>query len=123
MDMVDTESYFSPGYFFAGLIGYIIAALILGFVFSKAGKPVWAAFVPIYNMIVHLNIAGLSGWFFLLYFVPLANIVLAIIVAIRVGQAFARSTAFSILLLWLFSLIGYIILAFGQSTYDRNRIG
>ena len=48
------------GLFFLAIELAIIVAIIAGMwkVFVKAGKPGWAAIVPIYNVIVLLEIAG-----------------------------------------------------------------
>jgi hypothetical protein len=43
--------------------------------FAKAGKPGWAAIVPIYNNIVQLEIAGRPAWWVLLtMFVPIFGV-------------------------------------------------
>ena len=51
----------------------------------------------------------------MLYRAPVVNIVIGIIVALEVGKAFGKSTAFSIFLLIIFSLIGIPILGYGQA--------
>ena len=43
-------------------------------IFTKAGKPGWASIVPVYNMIVMIQIADLSLVYLLLLFIPIANI-------------------------------------------------
>jgi len=105
-----------------GVILYVIIAIALWKVFTKAGYAGWLAIIPIVNIFVLVKVGGLSAWWGLLYFVPIANIVLHIIVALRVGKAFAKGAGFSIFLLWLFSFIGYLILGFGSATYDKSRI-
>jgi hypothetical protein len=50
-------------------------------VFTKAGQPGWAAIVPFYNTYVLLKVVGRPGWWLVLFFIPIANIVIAIIVA------------------------------------------
>src|SRR5688572_11778933 len=42
--------------------------------FSKAGRPGWASIVPIYNVIVMLDIAGKPWWWVFLLFIPLVGI-------------------------------------------------
>ena len=43
-------------------------------VFSKAGKPGWAAFVPIYNIVVMLEIVGRPiSWIFFFFICALIN--------------------------------------------------
>jgi Family of unknown function (DUF5684) len=105
-----------------GLIIYIIVVIALWKVFTKAGHAGWLAIIPIVNLFVLTKIAGFSYWMGLLYLIPIVNIILHIIVALRVGKAFAQGAVFSIFLLWLFSFIGYLILGFGSATYDKARI-
>ncbi|MFA6319245.1 MAG: DUF5684 domain-containing protein, partial [Elusimicrobiota bacterium] len=50
--------------------------------FAKAGRPGWAAIVPVYNVIVLLGIAGKPWWWIFLFLVPLVNIVINIMVSI-----------------------------------------
>ena len=45
----------------------------------KAGKPGWACLVPVYNLIVMLEIIRRPVWWILLLFVPIANLVVAFI--------------------------------------------
>ncbi len=84
--------------------------------FTKAGQPGWAAIVPIYNMIVILEIAGKPTWWILLYFVPIANIIIPIIVSIAVAENFGKSVGFGIGLAFL-GPIFYAILGFGDAQY------
>ncbi len=48
-----------------GIVGLaIILVIIIAMwkVFSKAGQPGWAIFIPIYNAYVLCKVAGKSGW-------------------------------------------------------------
>lgn len=105
-----------------GFIGLIFAVLVIAGlwkVFSKAGKPGWAALVPIYNIYVLLTIVGRPGWWLLLFLVPFINIIIAIIINIDLAKSFGKSVfVWGILLLTIFSAIGYILLGFGSSTYQ-----
>jgi hypothetical protein len=95
---------------------YIIASWKI---FTKAGQPGWGIFIPIYNIYLGVKIAGKPGWWVLLYFIPLVNLVIAIIVMIDVAKAFGKSTAWGVFLLFLFSFIGIPILGYGKSTYTQ----
>lgn len=86
-------------------------------VLVKAGKPGWGAIVPIYNSYLFLKIAGKPGWWLILYFIPFVNIYAAFSTVIGIAKAFNRSTLFGIVMLGLFGPIGFMILAFGKSTY------
>ena len=55
-----------------GCCGLIFAVLyIVGFwkIFDKAGKPGWAAIIPIYNLWVLLEVVGRPGWWIILFFI------------------------------------------------------
>ncbi len=107
---------------FISLVVYVLLVIALWRTFSKAGYPGWLAIIPIVNVFVLVKVGGLSAWWGLLYLVPVVNIVLAIVVALRVGKGFGHGAVFSVLLLWLFSIVGYFIVGFGSDTYDRSRI-
>jgi len=102
-----------------GLIFYVIVAIALWKVFTKAGHAGWLALIPIVNLIFLIKIAGMSGWLVLLYIIPIVNIVMSIIVAMKLGKNFGKGGAFSFFLLWLFSFIGYFIIGFGSAQYRR----
>jgi len=112
----------STTYGVIGFIVYVITVIALWKVFTKAGHPGWLAIIPIVNLFVLTKIAGFSYWMGLLYLIPIVNIILHIVVALRVGKGFGKGVGFSIFLLWLFSFIGYLILGFGSDTYDKARI-
>ncbi len=106
-----------------GLVGVVLYLAILAFyiavgwkIFAKAGKPGWAVIVPIYNVLVELEIVGKPWWWLLLMFIPLVNIIIAIILVFALAKAFGKGVGFGFGLLFL----GFIfapILAFGSATY------
>jgi len=107
-----------------GVFGTIIylALAVFGIVvfwktFTKAGQPGWAAIIPIYNIYVLLKVAGRPGWWLILLLIPIVNIVILAIVSIDVAKSFGKDTVFGVVGLWLFSIIGYAILAFGDAQY------
>jgi hypothetical protein len=85
--------------------------------FVKAGQPGWACIIPFYNIYILLKIAGRPGWWLLLFLIPLVNFAIAIIVAIDVAKAFGQGALFGVLLLFLLSGIGYLVLGFGNYRY------
>lgn len=89
-------------------------------IFTKAGKPGWASIVPIYNMYVTFQVAGMNGWMFLLLFVPLVNIVVQIMLCLNLAKAFGKSTGFGIGLIFL-NPIFLLILAFGNAEYSNQK--
>jgi hypothetical protein len=99
------------------VILWLVVILAFWQVFVKAGKPGWASIIPIYNVYVLLKIAGRPGWWLLLYLIPIVNLVVNIIVSIDVAKAFGKSAVYGVVGLWLFSVIGYIMLGYGDATY------
>ena len=104
-----------------GIVWYVVVAIALWRVFTKAGYPGILAIIPIVNLFVLVKVAGYSAWMTLLYIIPIVNIVFSIFVAIRLGERFGKGGAFSFFLLWLFSVIGYLILGFGSAAYTPRR--
>ena len=102
-----------------GLFGIIELALIvlmlvsLWRIFTKAGEPGWASLVPFYNAYVMLRIAGKPGWWLLLFFVPIANIIVGILTLVGIANRFGRGGGFVVGMLFL-PFIFYPILAFGD---------
>lgn len=86
-------------------------------VYVKAGKPGWAAIIPIYNVLVQLEIVGRPWWYLLLLFVPVVNIVIGIMILFDLAKVFGKGTGFGFGLLFL-SFIFIPILAFGDATYQ-----
>lgn len=101
------------------LIFAIALVMLIGLwkVFTKAGQPGWAVIVPIYNTIILLKIAGRPAWWFLLLCIPLVNIVILLLVSIDIAKSFGQSAAFGVVLLFLLSGIGYLVLGFGGARY------
>jgi hypothetical protein len=95
----------------------VIGIIAMWKIFAKAGKPGWAAIVPIYNYLILLEIIGRPWWWLLLMFVPIANIVVLIIMMLDLGKAFGKDAVFSVFLLIIFSLVGTLILGFGKDKY------
>ena len=108
---------FSGGMLLVVLAVAVVAIIGLWKVFEKAGQPGWACIIPLYNVYILMKIAGRPAWWLILFFVPLANIVVGIIVAMDVAKAFGQSAMFGFFLLFLFAGIGYLILGFGNYQY------
>lgn len=99
---------------FVAIIVFYIAAYWQ--LFAKAGQPGWGAIVPIFNMYLYCKIAGRPGWWLLLFFIPLVNVLISLLLAIDIAKAFAKSSGFGVGI-WLLSFIFVPILGFGSATY------
>ncbi len=96
----------------------IMVVLLVSYwkIFVKAGKPGWAIFVPIYNIIVMLEIIKKPLWWIILFFIPLVNIVIAIIFCIELVKAFGKPAVHAVLLIF-FGIIYIPYLAFSDAKY------
>ncbi len=103
----------------AGIISLAIMVAVIAGVwktFVKAGQPGWAAIIPIYNLIVMLQIAGKPVWWVVLFLIPVVNIVVGIIVMIAFAKSFGKGTGYGIGC----ALLGFIfipLLGFGDAKY------
>ena len=104
------------------LVGLAVMAVMavmiasLWVIFGKAGKPGWAAIIPIYNAIVLLEICGRPIWWIALLLIPCVNVVVAVIVWIDLAKSFGKDVLFGIGL-WLLGFVFLPILAFGSAQY------
>ena len=96
----------------------IIIVTIIGMwkTFSKAGQPGWAAIIPIYNIIVWLQICGRPIWWIILLLIPIVSLVIFIIICIDLAKSYGKGAGFGIGIF----LLGFIfipILGFGSASY------
>jgi hypothetical protein len=98
----------------------LIAVVIVGLwkLFEKAGKPGWAAIIPIYNTCMLIDIAGKPIWWILLMFIPFVNIVVIALVMIGLAQNFGRGVGTMVGLI-LLPMLFMLILGFGSAEYNR----
>ncbi|MCC6881580.1 MAG: DUF5684 domain-containing protein [Verrucomicrobiales bacterium] len=97
-----------------GIIILLIAAMWK--IFTKAGKPGWAAIVPIYNIIVLLEVVGRPAWWVILFLIPFVNVIMAFIVMVDLAKSFGKDVAYALGLIFL-GIIFFPMLAFGSATY------
>ena len=87
-------------------------------IYSKAGQAWWAAIIPIYNIYILLKIVCKPTWWLILYFIPVINIIIGIIVTYNLALRFGKGVGFTLGLI-LLSFIFYPILGFGDATYRK----
>ncbi|MCG3205059.1 MAG: hypothetical protein KCHDKBKB_01776 [Elusimicrobia bacterium] len=103
------------GLLFSVLVAVIVIAGLWK-TFVKAGQPGWGAIIPFFNVYLMLKIAGRPGWWLLLFFIPLVNFVIMIIVSIDIAKAFGHGVGYALGLTFI-PIIFYPMLGFGSSTY------
>jgi len=85
-------------------------------VFTKAGRPGWAAIVPVYNAMLLAEIGGKPNWWGIMTIIPLVGIVFYIMICMEVGKAFGKGAGFGVCL-FFFAPICWPILGFGKAQY------
>ncbi len=102
------------------IVFYLIVVILLiasmWKIYTKAGKPGWAAIVPIYNYVVLLDIVGKPVWWIVLLFIPLVNFIVAIMVINLLSKSFGKGVGFTIGMIFL-PFIFIPMLAFGDAQY------
>ncbi len=125
LTLAQTETY-EPGAAEAavGIVSFLVYLVVLVVliaamwkIFTKAGKPGWAAIVPFYNIIVLLEIVGRPVWWFVMLLIPVVNLVFAFILAIDLAKSFGKGTGFAMGLIFI-GPIFYPILGFGSARYQ-----
>lgn len=120
-DELITSGTENPAFF--GIFGLVYFAVIIFLIvaewkiYVKAGKPGWACIVPIYNIIVLLEIVGKPWWWLLLLFIPLVNLVFAVWIMNLLSKSFGKSEGFTVGLIFL-PFVFYPILGFGDAQYQ-----
>lgn len=113
--MNDTSSVNSEMFYGIIIICILSIICIISFskLFKKAGKPEWAIIVPIYNIIVYLEIIEKPWWLFILIFIPYINIIFIIWSLILFVRKFGDNGWLGLVLL-LFPFIYLPLLAFDK---------
>src|SRR5512144_537571 len=82
-------------YIFAILVVVVLIAAMWK-VFTKAGKPGWAAIIPIYNIIVLLEIAGKPAWWVIPFLIPIVGFIMTIITYVALAEKFGKGGGFAV---------------------------
>ena len=110
---------------FAVIIGYVVFSFLLGRIFKKAGVESWKAWVPVYNSWIMLELGGQQGFWVILAFIPLVNIVSAVFMFIamyNIGLKLGKPGAFVLLAIFL-PAVWLIWLAVDDSKWPAKTTG
>jgi hypothetical protein len=103
-------------YLFVVLGMAVFAIVCLWKVYEKAGKPGWACLVPIYNIVVLLEIVRKPVWWLILLLIPIVNFIVLIILYRELARAFGQGVGFTLGLIFL-NIVFIALLAFGNYDY------
>ena len=101
---------------FWGLAIYVWLALTLHVIANKTDtQNSWLAWIPIANLYLMCKVAGRSGWWTILFFIPLVNLVLGVIIWMAIARARNQPSWLGILMIIpIVNLIILGILAFSE---------
>ena len=81
-------------------VGYVYVALALQTIAQKTNTAnAWLAWIPIANIILMLEIAKKPIWWIILFFIPLVNLIMSIIVWMGIAEARGKPNWWGILLI------------------------
>ena len=101
--------------FYLAIIG--LSMVVLYKIFEKAGIESWKAFIPFYNYFVLYELVWGNGFYALLLLIPIANIIVSAITAIKLAKAFGKGTGFAVGIFFI-PIVFEGILAFGDAKYE-----
>jgi hypothetical protein len=109
------------------LAAYVLNAIAFMKLATVAGRPGigWMAWVPVCNYIQQLLLIKKSGWWVLMYVVPIANIVFMIIWQVKLLNAFGKNGAHVLFYIFLAPvyLIQWIVWGFSSMTQYTLPLG
>lgn len=105
------------------IILFIYGTILRWRIYTKAGKPGWAAIIPVYRQIVMYQVCGLSPWLMLLWLVPILGWLVMGVIAIMkrfcLAKEFGRGGLFGFGLLFL-PIIFQSIIAFHPAIQKKE---
>ena len=84
--------------------------------FAKAGLPGWGVLIPIYNVYLLCKLAGKPGWWLILFFIPIVNIIIGLLVVIGIAENFGKGIGWAIASIFI-SFILYPMVGFSDDQY------
>ena len=82
-----------------GLVGYVFTSFCLMKIADKLEIPnSWLAWIPIAQIWVMVRAAGKPGWWLILFFIPLVNFVIGLIVFFSIPTSLNKSSLYGLLL-------------------------
>jgi hypothetical protein len=93
---------------------YVIPMWIL---FAKADQPGWAAIIPLYNLVVWLEIVGRPIWWIILLFIPFVNIIVSLTLCVDLARSFGKGTGYGCGV-FILPFIFLPLLAFTDADYE-----
>jgi hypothetical protein len=86
-------------------------------IFTKGGRPGWAALVPIFNVYTLCKVVGRPGWWTVLFFIPIVWWIVPLVVYWDLCKSFAKGWGFWAGLVFL-PFVFIPVLGLGDARYE-----
>ncbi len=94
-----------------GLAFYVFTAFAIQTIAKKTNtENAWLAWIPIANLVLLINIARKPIWWIILFLIPIANIVAAVVIGMGVAEARNKPNWWGILM--IFPILNFIALGY-----------
>lgn len=104
------------------VLGYVVAPIAaMWIIFTKAGKPGWAAIVPIYNLFVLTEIIEKPILWFILCLIPCVNFAMLFMYNIELAKKFGKDALYGVGMA-IFPFIFHLMLAFSNAQYTGTGV-
>jgi len=97
---------------------FSIFLVSLFLIYEKAGRSGFLIFVPVYNIVVFLEIINRPIWWTILLFIPFVNFFVGISLIEDLSEAFGKGGS-SAMAKYYLSIFLLPVIAFGPSTYTK----
>ena len=114
-----TQYVFTPEGGTVSLILTVLSIVGMWLLFRKAHKAGWRSLVPILNVYTLVQIGDGAGLKFLLFFIPVVNVIYYVIFSFRLARSFGKGTLFAIGLI-LFPPLFILVLGLGSARYKKH---
>lgn len=84
-------------------------------IFKKAGKDPKLSYIPIYNLMILLDITGIPEYFFIMLLFPIVNLLMILVILYRLSIVYQTSLGFALGLIFL-SVVFIPVLNFSKYT-------
>lgn len=107
----------------AMLYVYLVLVLIMiagmWAAYAKAGQPGWAVLIPIYNLVVMLEIAEKPIWWIILLLIPFVNLIVGIMLYAAFAEKYGCGGGMVVGLIFL-PFVFWPVLGFGSAEYHAG---
>lgn len=88
-------------------------------IFEKAGQPGWGCLIPIYNLYLYTVVAQKPGWWTVMFFIPVVNIVFLIMTLHAISTKFGKGAGYTVGMIFLW-FVFIPMLGLGDAQYNAT---